>query len=341
MGPRVDPELLNLDAAACSTETRTIYGLGEEDPRLCDASLGRCFLAFDAIQSEAMRVSIGVGDAPKGFVEVRYRGLVLSGFTKLEHVTLFPRTELRLGGFFRPSNVGIVSGSPGKLMVRGDPGPEIRTDAALSAELACDEVTWSQDTWEEPAEIDKRLGATGKGEYVRIAARTELMASPGGAHVATIEPGAETLVTAYQRQKGARFITMRSEGGDVFGWVRKVDLAPVSTGTGWGSSGGGRGFAPIKSEWYGYRCSHDVPILARIEGSVLEAGRVPAGSVFSVEGEAEPGLLGLVVRHQRYSDFGDPPQLRTPEGIRLEDEAELAVERAAVRDCERRVPGEP
>lgn len=330
-----------MDPAACQVETQTLYGYGEANPKLCDASLERCFVDFDAIQSQLMRVSIGLGVAPKGFAELRYRGLELRGFLDVAPVVVFPRTELRLGGFFRPRSVAIVSGSPGKLMVRGDPGSGVVTDRSLAAEVACDEVSWSQDIWEEPAQIEERLGAKGKGEYVRVAARTQLMASPGGERVATIEPGAETLVSAYQTQNGARFITMWSEGGDVFGWVRKADLVSVATGSGWGSSGGGRGFAPIKTEWHGYRCKHDVPILARIHGALLEAGRVAAGSVFSVEGEPAPGLLGLVVRHQRYSDFGDPPVFRTPERIRLTEGATLAVERAVVRDCERRVPGEP
>ncbi|MBL9023920.1 MAG: hypothetical protein JNL21_17120 [Myxococcales bacterium] len=338
---RAEPEVLRLDAVACSASTRTIYGFDEEDPTLCDARLGRCFLAFDGVQPTEMTVSIGVGDAPKGFVEIRYRGLDLRGFFDLRRAILYPRADLLLAGFFRPRQVGVLGATQGKLVVSGDPGPEVRTDAALSAELGCDEVAWSQDTWEEPAEIDKRLGAKGKGEYVRIVARTELLASPGGPRLATVEPGAETLVSGYQSQKGARFITMWSEGGDVFGWVREVDVVPASTGSGWGASGGGRGFAPIKTEWYGYRCAHDVPLVARVDGGLLEIGRVPARSVFSVDGELAPGLLRVVVRHQRFSDFGEPPELRTPKRIRLVNGAELAVERNAVRDCERRVPGEP
>jgi hypothetical protein len=334
-------EPLRLDTPACSTETRTIYGLAEEDPKLCDAALERCFLAFDAIQTDEMEVSIALGDAPKGFVEVRYRGLVLHGFTDLARVTLYPRTELRIAGFLRPRHVHIASASPGKLVVRGDPGPGVWTDRPLSNDVACDDLAWSQDTWEEPDQIAERLGAKGPGQSARISGRADLSIVPRGKRVATVELDAESYVTAYQTEKGARFVTLWSDGSEVFGWVPQGNVLPVSSGTGWGSSGGGRTFVPLRTAWHGYRCAKDVRILARLGGALLEVGRVPARQVFSVGGELERGLLALVVHHPRYTDQGDPPELRTVEKIALIGGAELAVERGAVRDCERRVPGEP
>jgi hypothetical protein len=61
--------------------------------------------------------------------------------------------------------------------------------------------------------------------------------------------------------------------------------------------------------------------------------------VFSVDDEIEAGLLRLVIRHERYSNFRG--EIRTPEWISVVEGAQLAVERACVRDCERRVPGTP
>lgn len=332
--------MARLDAIACSADTRTVYTTEGDELSLCDGEMGRCFLAFNAIQSQEMRVAVGEGDAPRTFVEVPYGGLLFRGFIATSRIVLFPKDEIYMGGFFRARQLGIVAGLSRGLTVAGNAGTKVRLDAPLRADVACDAVTWMQDSWTPPDEIARLLGAKGPAERAMLSpSAIPLSIAPGAAAVATLDLGDEGYVEAYQSERGARFIVSWVDSGEVFGWVprHRVVAAPPG-GTGWGSSGGGRGFAPVRPDWRGHRCAVDIPILARIDGVLLEAGAVVAGSVFSVGAEIERGLLELRIRHPRYTDDGDPPEYRDFASVRVLGGATLAVERRALRGCERGVP---
>jgi hypothetical protein len=196
--PIPQAERLHLDAVACSAETRHLFKrnetqgalevVEEEAPKLCDAGLSRCFLSFGAGGVD-LTVSTGLGAAPQWFVEVRYLGLVFHGFVDLKHYFLFPREELRLGGFFRARHVTIAAGSPGRLTVRGHLPDGVSTKLSLEADVACDDVVWSEDSWEPPDAIDRRLGAKGESKVGHIPRQTHLSLVPRGPRVATIEDG--------------------------------------------------------------------------------------------------------------------------------------------------------
>jgi hypothetical protein len=336
-------EVLRLEDVACRAETRSLYPPDGDVQALCDRELETCFLEIDAIQPREMGVSLGVGAPPAGFAEVRYGGLILRGFFATSRVVLFPRAELRMGGFFRPRRLRVLSATAAGVVVAGDPGPAVRSIAPVQAEVRCDELSWGEDHWVDMDEVARLVGAHGPGEMVDLAGESvELSVAPDGPGAATLVRSEEMSLIAYQAERGARFVIAWTDGGDAFGWVRADRVLPVPPGgSAWGASGGGRGFAPVRSEWYGLRCPHDIPILVTMGERLLEAGVVPRGAVFSVGAQIARGLHELVLRHQRFSDYADPPELRTPERVRLVGDAKLAVERRALSHCERHVPGEP
>ena len=156
----------------------------------------------------------------------------------------------------------------------------------------------------------------------------------------TLPPSPDSGATAFQTQGGHRFVVAWTDGGQWFGWVPRARLSPAPFNVGHGSSGGGVGFVPVGTEWRGYRCAHDVPILADVTDTLLEVGRAPASTVFSTRPTTNPAVLELQLRHQRYVG-GTPPEYRTTTDVEPLGDTRLVIERRWLRDCERGVVGEP
>lgn len=335
---------LRLEEVACRAETPAIYQSpadGAEAIRLCDGGLSKCFMEVDNIQSTPMQVSIGLGVEPRGFLQVPFRGARFWGFIATPSIALFPRVATRFGGFFHATHVHAIEGQRGALKVKASPGSKVHSALDLEAVLGCDDLAFREDQYLSGEELAERVSATGPEQSARLVpGAIPLSTAPRLAPVATIEAGADEGVTAYQSKHGFRFIVLWTETGQVFGWVPQSSVLPVGIGAMWGSSGGGKAFVPIATEWKGRRCAHEVSILARIGTDLFDVGSIPRGVVFSVGDLATRDLRELVLRHQRYSDFADPPTFRTPEVIRVTADAALVVSTKSIESCERDVEGE-